>query len=169
MVQTKRIYQFAEVLSALSLVGIAVLILAQIVARLGGTQIPSADDFAAWSMASAVFLALPNTLLKGGHIRVTILFNAFGSLAKRVMDMIATIVAIGISAWGTWFVGEYVYESYTYHDVSQGIIAVPLWIPQCSMLIGIALLTLALLEHFIGLIRGESPLESPDAENPEQD
>jgi len=136
------------------LAGIGLLILAQIITRLGGSQIPSADDFAAWSMAASVFLALPATFMANGHIRVTIIFNAFGPKVTRVLDLISTVVAVSILAWATWFVGEYVYESYIYHDVSQGIIAVPLWIPQCAMLVGVLLMTVALIEHLITLITG---------------
>ena len=148
------LYRLSAVLSAMFLAGIGLLILAQIVTRLAGSQIPSADDFAAWSMAASVFLALPATFMANGHIRVTIIFNAFGPVVKRVLDVISTVIAVAVLAWGTWYVGEYVYESYIYHDVSQGIVAVPLWIPQCAMLVGVLLMTVALIEHLITLITG---------------
>lgn len=148
------LYRLSGALSACFLAGIAVLILAQIVARLAGTQIPSADDFAAWSMAGAVFLALPATFTADEHIRVTILFRAFGPAMERVLDGVSTVIAIGILSWGTYYIGEYVYESYIYHDVSQGIIAVPLWIPQLAMVFGMLLMTLAMIEHFYLLITG---------------
>ena len=150
---TQTLYRISAVFSAMFLAGIRLLILAQIVARLMGSQIPSADDFAAWLMAGSVFLALPATFTANGHIRVTILFKAFGPKFARVLDVISTVIAIEALAWGTWFVGEYVYESYIYHDVSQGIVAVPLWIPQCAMFIGILLMTVALIEHLITLLK----------------
>jgi TRAP-type C4-dicarboxylate transport system permease small subunit len=159
MAFTRKIYQWSGVLSAICLAGIAVVIIAQIIARLAGTQIPSADHFAAWAMASAVFLALPSTFLKGSHIRVTLILTSFGKTAERVMDFLSTLIAIAILAWGTWFIAEYVYESYTYNDVSQGIIAVPLWIPQCTMLIGMVLMLTAFIERLYSLIQGPDILE----------
>ncbi|PWQ93385.1 TRAP transporter small permease [Leucothrix arctica] len=159
---TQTLYRISAVLSAMFLAGIGLLILAQIVSRLVGSQIPSADDFAAWSMAGSVFLALPATFNANGHIRVTILFKAFGPNVTRVLDVISTLVAIGILAWGTWFVGEYVFESYIYHDVSQGIVAVPLWIPQCAMFVGILLMTIALIEHLITLLKGGETFPDED-------
>ncbi|RVU84612.1 TRAP transporter small permease [Leucothrix sargassi] len=152
---TQKLFRLSATLSAIFLAGIGILIIAQIIARIMGTQIPSADDFAAWSMAASVFLALPATFMANGHIRVTIIFKAFGDKVTRVLDLISTVFAIGILAWGTWFIGEYVYESYIYDDLSQGIIAVPLWIPQCAMLVGVFLMTLALLEHLYMLVTGQ--------------
>jgi TRAP-type C4-dicarboxylate transport system permease small subunit len=110
-------------------------------------------------MAGAVFLALPSTFLKGGHIRVTLILTSFGKTAERVMDFISTLIAIAILAWGTWFIAEYVYESYTYNDVSQGILAVPLWIPQCTMLLGMVLMLTAFIERLFSLINGSDILE----------
>lgn len=162
MVMTQRIYKLSGILSAAFLAGIGVLILAQIAARSFGSQIPSADDFAAWSMAASVFLALPSTFLSGGHIRVTLLFGSVKPQFQKAMDVFSTLVAISLMAWCTWYVAEYVYESYTYHDVSQGIIAVPLWIPQTAMVIGMALMLIAFVERLISLLRGNDIMQAAE-------
>lgn len=162
MVMTQKIYKLSGFLSAAFLAGIGVLILAQVAARLFGSQIPSADDFAAWSMAASVFLALPSTFLSGGHIRVTLLFGAVSPNVQKGMDLISTIIAIALLAWGTWYVSEYVYESYAYHDVSQGIIAVPLWIPQAAMMLGIGLMLIALVERLISLVQGNDIMQAAE-------
>lgn len=159
---TTFIYKLSSYLSAAFLAGVGVIILAQIVARLLGTHIPSADDFAAWSMAAAVFLALPQTFLSGGHIRVTLLFGAAPDRLRQFMDLLATLISIAALSWSTWYGAEYAYESYIYHDVSQGIIAVPLWIPQISMVLGLLLMTLALTERFISLLRGKDIMTPSD-------
>ncbi len=36
-------------------------------------------------------------------------------------------------------------------------VAVPLWIPQTAMLIGLVILSIALIDEFIGLVRGRTP------------
>lgn len=162
MAITQFIYKLSGYLSAVFLAGIGAIILAQIVARMFSTQIPSADDFAAWSMAAAVFLALPQTFLTGGHIRVTLLFGAVPDGLRKLMDVVATLIAIAVMAWAAWYVAEYTYESYTYDDVSQGIIAVPLWIPQLSMVLGMGLMVLALTERLISLARGHDIMKPSD-------
>lgn len=147
-----RLYQGCNILAAFFLAFIACMILAQIVARILGMQIPSADDFAAWSMAAAAFLALPGTLRSGTHIRVTLLLSAVPTGVRKLLDIVSTIVACGIMGWAAWYAGTHVWGSYTYGDLSQGIIAVPLWIPQLAMLIGITLMEIAFIERFVRLV-----------------
>lgn len=159
MTLTRKLYSISGHLSAVFLAGIGVLILAQVGARFMGSQIPSADDFAAWCMAASVFLALPSTFLRGDHIRVTLLFGSVSPKLRFVMDVLSTVIAIVLLGWGVWYVGEYVYESYVYHDVSQGIIAVPLWIPQCAMLVGMSLMLMAFIERLVSLFYGDDILE----------
>lgn len=151
---TRFLYRAAGVLAALALAGIALLILAQITARMMGAQIKSADDFAGWMLAASLFLALPMTLNAGDHIRVTVVSELLGERPRRVLDTVVTAIGLGAVAWATWQVGAYVGESWRYGDVSQGIVAVPLWIPQAAMAVGMVLLTLALAERLLRRLTG---------------
>ena len=123
--------------AGISLVAIAAIVLAQIFVRLGGSSLPSTDDFAAWAMGAAVFLALPHSFLHGKHIRVTLALDRLPEARKRVILRLANGVTLLVLAAASWFASVYVYESYIYNDTSQGIIAVPLWIPQLSMVAGL--------------------------------
>ena len=42
-----------------------------------------------------------------------------------------------------------------YNDVSPGIVAVPIWIPQLSMPLGLIVFTIALADTVIAIIRRE--------------
>ncbi|MBU2957714.1 TRAP transporter small permease [Paracoccus sp. 1_MG-2023] len=161
MVLTRHLFNFCGALAALSLVGIAVLILAQIVLRLMGSQIPSADDFAAWGLSASIFLALPAALTHGDHIRVTSLRNLMPAGPGRVADILASGFATVLMAWAAWAIFAYVHESWAYDDVSQGIVAVPLWIPQSAMAFGAILFALAFAERTLRLIMG-LPVERDD-------
>ncbi|NNK13145.1 MAG: hypothetical protein HKP52_02815 [Desulfofustis sp.] len=66
-------------------------------------------------------------------------------------------VAAAISIYFSWYTTILVRESYEFHDLSPGMIAVPLWIPQTAMLIGLIILSIALIDEFIGLVRGRTP------------
>lgn len=70
-----RIAVASGAVAALFLALIGAIVAAQIASRLIGMQIPAADDFAAWSMAASVFLALPYAMLRGDHIRVPLLLQ----------------------------------------------------------------------------------------------
>ena len=161
MVLTRHLFTFCGALAALSLVGIAVLILAQIVLRMMGSQIPSADDFAAWGLSASIFLALPTALTHGDHIRVTSLRQLLPAGIGHAADIIAAGFATLMMAWVAWAIFGYVHESWAYDDVSQGIVAVPLWIPQSAMAFGAILFAVAFAERTLRLILG-LPVERDD-------
>ncbi|SNT73761.1 TRAP transporter small permease [Paracoccus seriniphilus] len=161
MVLTRHLFNFCGALAALSLVGIAVLILAQIVLRLMGSQIPSADDFAAWGLSASIFLALPTALTHGDHIRVTSLRQLMPQGMGHVADVLAAGFATILMGWVAWAIFGYVHESWSYDDVSQGIVAVPLWIPQSAMAFGAILFAIAFAEGTLRLILG-LPVERDD-------
>ena len=53
------------------------------------------------------------------------------------------VAATGIAAWFAYYSCSMVYWSYTLGDVSQGMDATPLWIPQLSMALGTVLFAIA--------------------------
>ncbi|MBV7395886.1 TRAP transporter small permease [Mameliella sediminis] len=163
MVLTRHLFTFCGALAALSLLGIAALILAQIGLRLMGSQIPSADDFAAWGLSASIFLALPAALVHGDHIRVTSLRQLLPEGLGRMADILAAGFATAMMGWVAWAIFGYVEESWRYDDVSQGIVAVPLWIPQSAMLLGSILFALAFAERTLRLLLG-LPVERDDTD-----
>ena len=161
MAITRLLYRVAGIVAAIALAGIAVLIVAQIGARMMGSQIKSSDDFAGWALAASMFLALPMTLNAGEHIRVTVISDALPDGARRVLDTVVTALAVAAAGWAAWQVVSYVRESWVYGDVSQGLIAVPLWIPQLSMAVGLVLFAVALVERLILRLLGRATQDDP--------
>lgn len=153
-----RLAAAAGAAAAVALAGIGVVIVAQIVARLIGRQIPAADDFAAWSMAASAFLALPYAMRHGDHIRVTLLMQRAPAGVARVMELLATAIGFGLAAWAGWYATVFVVDSWQYNEVAQGMLRVPLWIPQLCMPIGLVLLALVLGDRLWRCLRGE-PVE----------
>ena len=122
-----------------------------------GLTIPSYADFTGFFLAAASFLALAHTLRQGGHIRVTLLISNLPGPIARALEFWCILVAAAISIYFSWYTIILVRESYEFHDLSPGMIAVPLWIPQTAMLIGLLILSIALIDEFIGLIRDRAP------------
>lgn len=122
-----------------------------------GMTIPSYADFTGFFLAAASFLALAHTLREGGHIRVTILIGHLPARLAAALEFWCVAAACAVACYFTWYTGVLVLESYTYNDLSSGMIAVPLWIPQSTMLVGLAILSLALIDIFIGLLLGRKP------------
>ena len=122
-----------------------------------GLTIPSYADFTGFFLAAASFLALAHTLRQGAHIRVTLLISHLPEPIARVLEFWCILVAAAISIFFSWYTAILVRESYDFHDLSPGMIAIPLWIPQTAMLIGLIILSIALIDEFIGLLHGRRP------------
>ena len=122
-----------------------------------GLTIPSYSDFTGFFLAAASFLALAHTLREGGHIRVTLVIGNFPRSVRRIVEVWCVGAAAVIALYFTWYTALLVMESYSYHDLSTGMVAVPLWIPQCGMLLGLFMLDVALLDDLVGIFRGRIP------------
>ena len=150
--------------AAASLAAIAVIIAAQIVARLMGQQIPAADDFAGWAMAASAFLALPYALRHGDHIRVTLVAQMLPPSMQRGLDLVASAIGVALACWGAWSVVNFVLDSWRFDEVAQGMLAVPLWIPQLSMAVGMVLFALAMADRLLRIAMGLPLSEKADGE-----
>ncbi len=122
-----------------------------------GLTIPSYADFTGFFLAAASFLALAHTFREGGHIRVTLLIGNFSRSVRRILEFWCVAIAFCITAYFSWYTAGLVWESYSYHDLSTGMVAVPIWIPQCGMLLGLLVLVVALTDDLVGIVRGRTP------------
>lgn len=122
-----------------------------------GLTIPSYADFTGFFLAAASFLALAHTLRQGAHIRVTLFLSHVPGGLARLLEFWCIAAAAAISAYFSCYTAVLVWESYQFHDLSPGMIAVPLWIPQTAMLAGLIILSIALVDEFFTLLRGGRP------------
>jgi len=163
------LYRWSGGAAALCLLLIAAVVLAQVGAntidaiakaitgRAIGLVIPSYSDFAGFFLAGASFLALAHTLRHGAHIRVTLLLGRFGVRTRRLIEGWCLLCAIALAGTFAWYTVLLVAESYHYGDLSPGMVAVPLWIPQAAMALGLLVLNIALIDELVRLLRGETP------------
>ncbi len=152
-----RVFQACGVLAAFFLASIAVLVLAQIVARLMGEMIPSADEFAGYCLSASSFLALGYALRHNSHIRVTLVLDRLPQAWRHPIEILVVIIGAAISLSLSYYTAEMVYYSVIFNDMTQGLIPIPLWIPQLGMLTGVFVLSLAFVTDAITLIRGGTP------------
>jgi len=153
-----RLYFGSGVLAAAALAAIAVLVLAQTVGRLAGVLVPSANELAGYCVAASAFLGLAPTLNHGAHIRVRLLTQALPESLQRWFEGWCLLLALGLSAYAAWFAVDLVLGSWRYGDVSPGLLAVPLWIPQLGVAAGLLVFTVSLADNFLRLVRGRDPL-----------
>ncbi len=130
-----------------------------------GLTIPSYSDFTGFFLTAASFFALAYALREGSHIRVTLVIQNTTGRLRQVIEFFCVLFALSVAVYFCWYTALLVYESYTYNDLSSGIIAVPIWIPQSSMVLGLAILSIALLDDLITLLRGGHPSYFDKGEN----
>ena len=152
-----KLYLGSGMLAGLFIILITIMILAQIVGRWFGIVIPSTEDFAGFFLAATTFLALAYTFRMGGHIRVTILVHLLKGKLQRFALVLALLVFIVMIAYGVYYTGAFAYESWSFHELSQGYIPVPLWIPQLAMVAGLAVFLIALIDDLILVLSGTTP------------
>lgn len=154
------VFTISGVVSAALLVGIAVLVAAQIVARALGMMVPSADDLASYCMAGSVFMGLAYTYRSNGHISVDIVTRRLPFLLRRRLEVIAGLVMLALVGHLVWFSTKFVIVSFSIGDVSPGVLAIPLWIPQCTMVLGSGCLWLAIAERLFKRAPSDSDTEA---------
>lgn len=146
------LYWTSGIAASLCLVAILFLIVVQMMARWTGEVFPGAPDYAGYAMAAASFLAFASALNKGAHIRVSIVLNAVGTKTRRWINIWCFSVGAAIAWYFVYYAQKFVYWSWKFNDISQGQDKTPLWIPQSVMLIGAAILAIALTDHLIHLL-----------------
>ncbi len=122
-----------------------------------GLTITSYADFTGFFLAAASFLALAHTLREGGHIRVTLILTRLNEKLRHIFEIWSLLFCSAVAVYFTWYTFFLIRESYIYKDLSSGMIAVPIWIPQSTMLIGLLVLSIALIDALISVILGNKP------------
>lgn len=151
------LYQAAGWLAALYLVLIAAIMFAMSIGRHVGINVASGDDFAGWSMAAMAFLALAHTFKNGDLLRIELLVDRLPSHLRKLVEAICLGLAAGLAGFMAWHIVTMNWHSYRFNDMSAGVVAVPLWIPQLGMSAGIVLITIALVDSLLRLMLGLDP------------
>jgi TRAP-type C4-dicarboxylate transport system permease small subunit len=152
-----RLYLGAGIAAGGFLVLIFLLMMGLSVGRQIGLNIPAGDDFASWCMAAMAFLGLAHTFRKGEMIRVGLLLERLTGKKRWAMEMIALGVATIFVLYFAWYAVAMTWDSYRFNDMAQGVLAVPLWIPQLGFSGGLAILSIALVDEMIHVLKGNKP------------
>lgn len=128
-----------------------------------GLAIPSYADFAGFFLAATSFLGLAATLRSGDLIRVNLVLQRLGSGPRRAIELFGAAIGAAISGFATFYAVHLALDAYRFNELSTGIIAVPMWIPQLSLIIGLAVLTIAFVDGFICCLRYGTLIEPEES------
>jgi len=152
-----RLYAASGALAAVCLASIAGVMLAQAGMREFGFLLRGADDIVSWLCAATAFLALGHTFRRGELVRVGLLIERLPPRPRRQFALGALGLTVLFCGYMVYAVLRFVYESWKFHEVAQGLIQIPIWIPQLSFAVGALILFIAVLDEFVVLARGGTP------------
>jgi TRAP-type C4-dicarboxylate transport system permease small subunit len=160
----QKIYRGCAHVAAICVFLIAAGVVLQIVLRFLGTNLPGVIEIATFALVGASFLALAHTFRHNVHIRVTIITSRIDPRRRRYLEIWSLAISLVISVWFTIYCIEMAWDAYNFGDKSDGLLSIPLWIPQAMMLFGIGLFSLSLIEELIKVLRGLKPIYQQRAE-----
>jgi len=129
---------------------LTVLVAASVIARrVLNAPLLITEEVSGYMVAAVVFLGLAYTMKEEGHIRADILLRHVPPRARAVLEIVATVIALGFAGLllaGSW---RLVAEFYTQGSLSFRYLQTPLWIPGSVLIVGAALLALQLAAQLL--------------------
>lgn len=150
-------YLGAGALGAASVLAIAVLMIWQTVMRLAGHSTGAANDIVAWLAAAAAFLTMAHAFKHGDFVRVTVLIERLPDTRRRHFEIASLALGVVATGYLAWWACEATWESWRFNDIAQGLLPLPMWIPQSSFAVGAVLLLVAVVDELVLVCRGEEP------------
>jgi TRAP-type C4-dicarboxylate transport system permease small subunit len=148
------LFEFAGILAAFCVLAIFLIMIATTIMRELGIKTGGSDDVTAWLTASAAFLGLAATFRHGDFVRMSLVTEKLSPAWKRKTEILCLILATVFTGYIAYSICRFVYESYEFNDYANGLVAIPLWIPQAPFAFGTILLFLAVADQAWHVMRG---------------
>ena len=152
-----RVYLAAAVLGAVCIALICVLMVVQSLGREFGLNTGATNDIVSWLCAAAAFFTMAHAFKHGDFVRVTLLLESVKPKTRRVMELGSLFIALLAVAYLAWWACLFTYQSFEFKELAQGLLPLPIWIPQLSFALGSLLLFVAVLDEFVIVARGGVP------------
>jgi TRAP-type C4-dicarboxylate transport system permease small subunit len=144
----------SEALCSLFLLAMIVTIAAEAIARnVFGTSLQITDEVGGYLLVALTFLSMSVAESHGAFHRVELVQMRLSPAARIISQIIFDLMALAASGLVTWQLVRLALNSWRTQDVAPTPLATPLWLPQTSMGLGMALLCLALMRSTIAKVR----------------
>ena len=151
------LYDAAGALAAGALFAIFVLMLVASLGRALAWRVGWVADVVSWLCAAAALLAMAHAFKHGDFARVTLLLQRASPRVRWLLEVGSLAVAtVGLSYLAFW-AARFTFESWQFNDIANNMVAIPLWIPQLSFVVGAALFAVAALDELLIVVRGGTP------------
>ena len=140
----------SELVCSLFLIAMIVLIAAEAIARnVLSTSLQVTDEIGGYLLVAMTFLSMSVAEAHGAFHRVELIQARVGKKVRMISQIVFDLTSLGASALVTWQLTRLTLNSWRAEDVAPTPLQTPLWLPQSTMAIGMALLCFALLRTII--------------------
>ena len=141
-------------LSAVCMIGMVVLILAEVVLRGAfNSTTEHSDELVGYLLVGVSFLSLALCQGTGAFHKVEVVQVRLGALGKAVSALIFDLLSFGYIALTNWYFIQFVLSSYRREAQASTMLATPLWIPETVMVVGATMLLIVLGKAVIADVR----------------
>jgi TRAP-type C4-dicarboxylate transport system permease small subunit len=152
-----RLYVASGALGAVFVLLICVLMIAQSILREFGVRTGAVNDVVAWFCAAASFFAMAHAFKHGDFVRVTLLLEHMSEGRRRFAEAACLGVATVCVGYLAFWANKFTYDSWAFGEMAQGLLPIPIWIPQASFAAGSVLLLVAVVDELVLVLRGGKP------------
>ena len=150
-----QLYTACGYAAAFFLAAIAVVTIVQVIARQFRVAIET-TEVAGFCLAASTFLGLAYTFVNGGHVRISLVSQFLSKGANRIIELWCCALGAAIAGYAAWQMTLFTIQSYDFGDLSPGMVAMPLWIPQSGIAFGLITLTIGILEQATLILKGQT-------------
>jgi TRAP-type C4-dicarboxylate transport system permease small subunit len=102
-------------------------------------------------------------------IRVGLLIDKLPDKSRHWTEIVCLVIGIGFIGFFAFYACQLIRDSWRFHEMSQGVISIPMWIPQIGYAAGLLILLIAFVDEFIHVLRGNLPrYEKPKPQTAEE-
>ena len=152
-----RLYYASGAIGAIFVLLICIIMIAQSILREFGVRTGATNDVVAWLCAAAAFLAMAHAFKHGDFVRVTLLLEKVSPGVRRTLEIVSLAIACFAIGYLAFWATKFAWESYQFNDMANGLLAIPLWIPQTTFVAGSWLFFIAVLDEMVIVARGGRP------------
>jgi TRAP-type C4-dicarboxylate transport system permease small subunit len=152
-----KLYYAAGAIGACFILIVGVLMIGQSVAREFGVRTGAVNDLVAWCCAAGSFFAMAHAFKHGDFVRVTLLLDKVSPGVRRALELMSLTIGSVAVGYLAWWACRFTYESWAFNELAQGLLPIPIWIPQSSFALGAILLLIAMLDELVLVLRGGRP------------
>ena len=88
---------------------------------------------------------------------VTLLLEKVSPRTRHWLEVISLATASVAICYLSFWAARFTYQSWEFNDIAGNMVAIPLWIPQLSFVIGAAILFVAVVDECVCVLRGGKP------------